>query len=59
MKRLGYIDRPARISGPPAIPPFQGGREFISLSLGKLLVNILQVVKRTHTPLRNTLTVAY
>ena len=25
MKRLGYIDRSARISGRPAIPPFQGG----------------------------------
>ena len=26
IKRLGYIDRSARISGRPAIPPFQGGR---------------------------------
>ena len=26
MKRLGYIDRSARISGRPDIPPFQGGR---------------------------------
>ena len=45
------IDRSARISGRPAIPPFQGGRSVIRLSLGKLLVSLLQVVKRTNTPL--------
>ena len=45
------VDRSARISGRPAIPPFQGGRVFMRLSLGKLLVNLLQVVKRTNTPL--------
>ena len=48
MNRLGYS---ARVSGPPAIPPFQGGESVIRLSLGKLLVNLLQVVKRTNTPL--------
>ena len=35
----------------PAIPPFQGGKSVIRLSLGKLLVDHLQVVKRTNTPL--------
>ena len=45
------IDRSARTSGRPAIPPFQGGKKsVIRLSLGKLLVNLLQVVKRTNTP---------
>ena len=45
-------DRSARVSGRPAIPPFQGGRSVIRLSWGKLLVNQLQVVKRsTNTPL--------
>ena len=41
------------MSGRPAIPPFQGGRVIrIRLSLGKLLlVNLLQEVKRTNTPL--------
>ena len=43
------IDRSAHISGRPAIPPFQGGESVIRLSLGKLLVNLLQVVKRTNT----------
>ena len=43
------IDRSARISGRPAVPPFQGG-SVIRLSLGKLLVNLLQVAKRTNTP---------
>ena len=46
------IDRSARISGRPGIPPFQGPRESaIRLSLGKLLANLLQVVKQTNTPL--------
>ena len=44
-------DRSARISGRPAIPPSQAGESVIGLSLGKLLVNLLQVVKRTNTPL--------
>ena len=44
------IGRSARISGRPTIPPFQGGR-VIRLSLGKLSVNFLQVVKPTNTPL--------
>ena len=39
------------IFGRPAIPPFQGGRVLTRLSLGKLLVNLLQVVKRSNTPL--------
>ena len=51
LKRLGCIDRSTGISGRPAIPPFRGGESVIRLSLGKLLVNILQVVKRTNTPL--------
>ena len=50
MKRLGYVDRSARISGRPAIPRFTG-ESVMRLSLGKLLVNLLQVVKRTNTPL--------
>ena len=47
------IDKSARISGRPAIiPPFQGGGSVVRLSLGKLLlVNLLQVVKRTNTSL--------
>ena len=45
------IDGSARISGRPAISPFQGGKVLVRLSLGKLLVNLLQVVKRTNTPL--------
>ena len=51
MKQLGLdIDRSARVSGRPGIPPFQGGKSVIvRLSLGKLLVNFLQVVKRTST----------
>ena len=44
------IERSARISGRPAIPPFQGG-SVIRLSSGKLSVNLLQLVKRTNTPL--------
>ena len=44
------IDRSARISGRPGIPPFQGER-VIRFSLGELFVNFLQVVKRTNTPL--------
>ena len=32
------VDRSACMSGRPAIPTFQGRREFIRLSLGKLLV---------------------
>ena len=52
MKRLGYIDSEfRRISGRPPIPPFQGAESVIWLSLSKLLVNLLQVVKRTNTPL--------
>ena len=57
------IDRSARVSGRPAVPLLHGGRVLkglvwvsysviIRLSLGKLLlVNLLQVVKRTNTPL--------
>ena len=48
-------DRSVRISGRPALP-LNGGESVIRLSLGKLLVNLLQVVKRTNTP-TNTLTV--
>ena len=47
IKRLGYIDGSARTSGRPAIPPFQGGWSVVGLSL----VNLLQLVKRTNTPL--------
>ena len=39
------------MSGRPAIPAVSGGESVIRLSLGKLLVNLLQVVKRTNTPL--------
>ena len=39
------------MSGRPAIPPFQGGESVIRLSSSKLLVNLLEVVKRTNTPL--------
>ena len=45
------IDRSARISGRPDIPSFQGGRVLIRLRLGKLLVDILQVLKPTDTSL--------
>ena len=45
------IDTSIRMSGRSAIPPFQGGRVFIRLSFGRQLVNILQVVERTNTPL--------
>ena len=31
-------------------PAVLGGKNVIRLSLGKLLVNLLQVVKRTNTP---------
>ena len=42
--------------GPPYIrptcyPAVSGGESVMRLSLGKLLVNFLQVVKRTNTPL--------
>ena len=40
----------ASISGQPGIPPFQG-ESVIRLSLGKQLVNLLQMVKRINTPL--------
>ena len=48
MKRLRYI-----WTGPPVYPypAVSGGESVIRLSLGKLLVNLLQVVKRTNTPL--------
>ena len=45
------IDRFARISGRPAIPPFVRGKRVIRLGLGELLVNLLQVVKWTNTSL--------
>ena len=45
------IDRSARISGPTCYPAVSGGESAIWLSLGKLLVNLLQVVKGTNTPL--------
>ena len=51
------IDRSARVSGRPAIPPFQGVGSAIRLSLGKLVVNLVQVVKRTNTPPTKTSTV--
>ena len=51
MEQLGCIDRSAGMSDRPDIPPFQGGKSVIRLSLGKVLVNLLQVVKRTNTPL--------
>ena len=47
MNRLD-IDRSAREPGQPAIPPFQGGRVLQGLSLGALLVKLLQVVKLTN-----------
>ena len=54
MKPIGCIDTPVRISGRPAIPRrFRGGGVLYGLvCVGKLLVNnLLQVVKRTNTPL--------
>ena len=46
-----HIDRSGRVSGRPCIPPFQGG-SVLRVGLGKLsLVNLLQVVKQTNTPL--------
>ena len=52
MKRLGEM------TGPPVYPADllsrRSGREsVIRLSLGKLRVNLLQVVKRTNTPLKS------
>ena len=39
------------LSDLPAIPPFQRGRVFVRLSLGRrCLVNLLQVVKQTKLP---------
>ena len=36
---FGYIiDRPARISGRPAIPSFQGGSVLLEVGLGKLYI---------------------
>ena len=43
IKPLGYINRPT------CYPAVSGGEGVIRLSLGKLLVNLLQVVKRTNT----------
>ena len=59
MQRLGCMDRSAGMSGRPAnvrptcYPAVSGGEEsVVRLSLGKLLVNLLQVVKQTNnTPL--------
>ena len=44
------------LTGPPYIRPtwylaVSGGKSVIKLSLGKLLVDLLQMVKRTNTPL--------
>ena len=50
-KPLGYRQvRPYNIR-PICYPAVSGGESVIWLSLGKLLVNLLQVVKRTNTPL--------
>ena len=49
MKRLGYFDRSARISGRPAIPPFQGGgRVLYGLLWVSYCLTLWQVVKRTN-----------
>ena len=51
MKRLG------KVTGPPVYPAamlsrrFRGGESVVRLSLGKLLVNLLQVGRRTNVPL--------
>ena len=50
------IEASAHISGRPAIPPFQGGKRVIRLRWGKLLVNLLQVVKRAGTPTKSLTT---
>ena len=48
MKRLGYLQvRPC--IRPTCYPAVSGGESVIRLSLGKLLVNLLHVVKRTKT----------
>ena len=50
MKPLGYRQARPYIR-PTCYPAVSGGGSVIRLSLGKLLVNLLQVVKRTNTPL--------
>ena len=45
------IDRGPPYIRPTCYPAVSGGESVIRLSLGKLLVNLLQVVKRTNTPL--------
>ena len=47
MKRLGYR-QVRRISGRPCYPVVSGGKSVLRLRLGKLLVNLLQVVKGTN-----------
>ena len=48
MKRLGYCQVRPYIR-PTCYPAVSGGESVTRLSLGKLLVNLLQVVKRTNT----------
>ena len=48
MKPLGYGQVRPHIR-PTCYPAVSGGESVVRLSLGKLLVNLLQVVKRTNT----------
>ena len=51
MKLLGYNWQVRPYIRPTYYPAVSGGEGVVRLSLGKLLVNLLQVVKRTNTPL--------